>query len=55
MLSATTPAATITTAAPARQVLVFNKADVTPADFAMEWMEDFEKFQEALDEAREET
>mmetsp|Transcript_23887 Transcript_23887/g.70014 ORF Transcript_23887/g.70014 Transcript_23887/m.70014 type:complete len:339 (-) Transcript_23887:230-1246(-) len=33
-------------------VLVLNKTDVTPADFAMEWMSDFEKFQEALDSAR---
>lgn len=29
-------------------VLVFNKTDAQPHDFALEWMEDFEKFQEAL-------
>lgn len=29
-------------------VLVFNKTDVQPHDFALEWMEDFESFQEAL-------
>ena len=34
-------------------VIVFNKTDVTPADFAQEWMDDFEKFQEALDAQRE--
>ncbi|KAK4686963.1 GPN-loop GTPase, partial [Tremellales sp. Uapishka_1] len=31
-------------------ILVFNKIDVEPHDFALEWMEDFEKFQEALAE-----
>ena len=36
-------------------VVVFNKADVAPADFAMEWMDDFEKFQEALDAEKEQT
>jgi GTPase SAR1 family protein len=36
-------------------VLVFNKTDVASADFAMEWINDFEKFQEALDEARTQT
>jgi len=36
-------------------VLVFNKTDVASADFAMEWINDFEKFQEALDEARNQT
>ncbi|PWN52845.1 hypothetical protein IE53DRAFT_384698 [Violaceomyces palustris] len=29
-------------------VLVFNKIDAQPHDFALEWMQDFEKFQEAL-------
>ncbi|KAF9296768.1 hypothetical protein BGZ74_010178 [Mortierella antarctica] len=29
-------------------ILVFNKTDVTPHDFAVEWMTDFEAFQEAL-------
>ena len=29
--------------------------DVTPADFAMDWMADFETFQEALDAARDES
>eukprot|EP00899_Mesostigma_viride_P029560 jgi/Mesvir1/978/Mv17524-RA.2 len=31
-------------------MLVFNKVDVTPHDFAVEWMADFEAFQEALDD-----
>jgi len=31
-------------------ILVFNKTDVQDADFAREWMTDFEKFQEALHE-----
>lgn len=31
-------------------ILVFNKTDVQDADFAKEWMTDFEKFQEALHE-----
>jgi GPN-loop GTPase len=31
-------------------ILVFNKTDVQPADFAHEWMTDFEKFQDALRE-----
>jgi len=31
-------------------ILVFNKTDVQDADFAKEWMTDFEKFQEALQE-----
>lgn len=31
-------------------VIVFNKVDVAPHDFAIEWMEDFEAFQTALDE-----
>ncbi|EPQ31786.1 uncharacterized protein PFL1_01118 [Pseudozyma flocculosa PF-1] len=29
-------------------ILVFNKTDAQPHDFALEWMHDFEKFQEAL-------
>ncbi|KAJ1908302.1 GPN-loop GTPase 1 [Tieghemiomyces parasiticus] len=29
-------------------ILVFNKTDVTPHDFAVEWMSDFEAFQRAL-------
>ncbi|EIN04442.1 hypothetical protein PUNSTDRAFT_146424 [Punctularia strigosozonata HHB-11173 SS5] len=29
-------------------ILVFNKTDVQPYDFALEWMHDFEAFQEAL-------
>ncbi|KAL1688181.1 hypothetical protein GGG16DRAFT_95012 [Schizophyllum commune] len=29
-------------------ILVFNKTDVTPHDFALEWMHDFEAFQAAL-------
>jgi GTPase SAR1 family protein len=31
-------------------VLVFNKVDVEPHDFALEWMQDFEAFQAALAE-----
>lgn len=31
-------------------ILVFNKTDVQDADFAKDWMTDFEKFQEALQE-----
>lgn len=27
---------------------MFNKTDVQPHDFALEWMQDFEAFQEAL-------
>jgi GTPase SAR1 family protein len=34
-------------------VVVFNKTDVAPAEFAKEWMSDFEKFQEALDTERD--
>lgn len=34
-------------------IVVFNKVDVTPADFATKWMEDFESFQEALDGERD--
>ena len=29
-------------------ILVFNKTDVQPHDFAIEWMQDFEAFQAAL-------
>lgn len=29
-------------------ILVFNKTDAQPHDFALDWMQDFEKFQEAL-------
>src|SRR5882757_6397241 len=29
-------------------ILVFNKTDVQPHDFAIEWMQDFEAFQMAL-------
>ena len=29
-------------------ILVFNKTDVQPYDFALEWMSDFEEFQAAL-------
>eukprot|EP00613_Pedinella_sp_CCMP2098_P073350 CAMPEP_0171905838 /NCGR_PEP_ID=MMETSP0993-20121228/5466_1 /TAXON_ID=483369 /ORGANISM="non described non described, Strain CCMP2098" /LENGTH=430 /DNA_ID=CAMNT_0012537431 /DNA_START=12 /DNA_END=1304 /DNA_ORIENTATION=+ len=36
-------------------VLVFSKTDVQSAEFAMEWMADFEKFQEALDAQREQS
>lgn len=28
--------------------MVFNKTDIQPHDFALEWMEDFEAFQQAL-------
>ena len=31
-------------------ILVFNKTDVQPHDFAVEWMKDFEAFQRALAE-----
>ncbi|KAK5074028.1 hypothetical protein LTR64_006830 [Lithohypha guttulata] len=34
-------------------ILVFNKTDVQDADFARDWMTDFEKFQEALQEEQE--
>jgi GTPase SAR1 family protein len=33
-------------------LLVFNKTDVTPHEFAIEWMRDFEAFQMALMERR---
>mmetsp|Transcript_9868 Transcript_9868/g.23829 ORF Transcript_9868/g.23829 Transcript_9868/m.23829 type:complete len:308 (+) Transcript_9868:3-926(+) len=35
-------------------VICFNKTDVCSHEFCMEWMEDFEAFQEALDNARSE-
>ena len=35
-------------------VICFNKTDVVSSEFCMEWMRDFEKFQEALDNARSE-
>ena len=35
-------------------VCVFNKTDILPCDFAEEWMSDYEKLQEALDESEEE-
>jgi GTPase Era involved in 16S rRNA processing len=31
-------------------VVVFNKIDVVPHDFVLEWMQDYDAFQEALDE-----
>ncbi len=31
-------------------VLVFNKTDAQPHDFALEWMQDFEAFQRALND-----
>ncbi|POY73875.1 hypothetical protein BMF94_3045 [Rhodotorula taiwanensis] len=34
-------------------LLVFNKTDVQPHDFALDWMRDFEAFQEALLERRQ--
>ena len=34
-------------------VICFNKIDVVPYEFCMEWMSDFEKFQDALDNARQ--
>jgi GTPase SAR1 family protein len=34
-------------------VICFNKTDVVSSEFAMEWMKDYETFQEALDNARE--
>lgn len=34
-------------------VIAFNKNDVVPHDFAVEWMKDYEAFQEALDESME--
>ena len=30
-------------------ICVFNKTDVCPCDFALEWMQDFESYQAALD------
>ena len=35
-------------------VICFNKTDVVSHEFCMEWMRDYEAFQEALDNAREE-
>jgi len=35
-------------------VICFNKTDVCPHEFCMEWMKDFEAFQDALDNARSE-
>lgn len=34
-------------------VIAFNKNDVVPHDFAIEWMKDYDTFQEALDESME--
>jgi GTPase SAR1 family protein len=34
-------------------VIAFNKNDVVPHDFAIEWMKDYDAFQEALDESME--
>jgi GTPase SAR1 family protein len=36
-------------------VIAFNKTDVVSHEFCMEWMKDFEAFQEALDSARQNT
>ncbi|CAM9549389.1 unnamed protein product, partial [Chrysoparadoxa australica] len=36
-------------------VVTFNKCDILPADSALEWMNDFEKFQEALDGSKDES
>ncbi|GAA95520.1 uncharacterized protein L969DRAFT_92652 [Mixia osmundae IAM 14324] len=36
-------------------ILVFNKTDVTPHHFALEWMRDFEAFQDALQQNRQST
>lgn len=36
-------------------VVVFNKSDVTSADFALEWMKDYDKFQEAMDALNDQT
>ncbi len=35
-------------------IIAFNKIDITPWQFAEEWMTDFESFQEALDTDDEE-
>jgi len=35
-------------------MVVFNKIDVVPADFAMGWMDDFDSFQAAMDETQAE-
>jgi hypothetical protein len=34
-------------------IICFNKVDVVPYEFCLEWMSDFEKFQDALDNARQ--
>eukprot|EP00549_Striatella_unipunctata_P009403 CAMPEP_0118684200 /NCGR_PEP_ID=MMETSP0800-20121206/6509_1 /TAXON_ID=210618 ORGANISM="Striatella unipunctata, Strain CCMP2910" /NCGR_SAMPLE_ID=MMETSP0800 /ASSEMBLY_ACC=CAM_ASM_000638 /LENGTH=233 /DNA_ID=CAMNT_0006580875 /DNA_START=77 /DNA_END=776 /DNA_ORIENTATION=+ len=36
-------------------VVVFNKTDVVPHDVCLEWMRDYETFQEAMDEVAEES
>ena len=36
-------------------IIVFNKIDVAPHDFAVSWMEDFELFQEALEKERDQS
>jgi GTPase SAR1 family protein len=36
-------------------VIVFNKIDVVPHDFLLEWMQDYEAFQEALDDMQDES
>lgn len=36
-------------------VVVFNKIDVVPHEFLLEWMQDYETFQEALDEMLDES
>lgn len=36
-------------------VVVFNKIDVVPHEFLLEWMQDYETFQEALDEMQDES
>jgi hypothetical protein len=33
-------------------LIVFNKTDAQPHDFALEWMRDYESFQEALNASR---
>lgn len=33
-------------------ILVFNKIDVTRHEFALDWMKDFESFQDALEKER---
>jgi GTPase SAR1 family protein len=36
-------------------VVVFNKIDVVPHEFLLEWMQDYEAFQDALDEMQDES